>query len=182
MTRSRSFRKIQPLKTPQFNFYRHWYYSTIRELVGLSEFKEDYEWIASHVSPPILVSEAQKAVEELLLLGLLVRDDDGKLMQATANITTGDEVTNSGLTRYHKEMLNFAGESITAVPRDKRDISGLTLGVSPETMKTIKEMIQVFRKNILEVASKDGHPNRVYQLNFQFFPVSEELNSKAEKK
>jgi uncharacterized protein (TIGR02147 family) len=55
--------------------------------------------------------------------------------------------------------------------REERDISALTLGIGEEEFEAIKARIQAFRKEIMEMAVASKEADRVYQLNFQFFPV-----------
>ena len=43
----------------------------------------------------------------------------------------------------------------------------------------IKEMVREFRKEVMAVAAQDQGANRVYQLNFQLFPLV--FNEESEK-
>ena len=54
----------------------------------------------------------------------------------------------------------------------KIDMSTLTLSISEDAYGTMKEEIANFRKKLLGIAEKDRIPDRVYQLNYQFFPLS----------
>ncbi len=170
--RCRKYRQIYPLNESQFNYFYLWYVSAIRELVCLPDFREDPEWIAKKLIPSITPSEVSRGIKVLLNLQFLVRNKEGNLVQSAANISTADEVTSSALSHFHRQMLELAGASIERVARDKRDISSQTLGVSQSTAGKIKEMIQEFRKKIIEVASGDSSPDSVYQLNFQLFPLA----------
>ena len=52
------------------------------------------------------------------------------------------------------------------------DMSTLTLSISEETCRAMKEEIANFRKKLLGMAEKDTSPDRVYELNYQFFPLT----------
>ncbi|MGZ3771792.1 MAG: TIGR02147 family protein [Bdellovibrio sp.] len=181
LMQSKTYRKIFPLAEAQFNYFTHWYFIPIREFVKLSEFKEDYQWIAQNLTPKITPAEAEKAVEELLQLGLLERNEIGRLAQKSAFVSTANEVSSKVVAQYHREMLKRAAESIDLIPRDKRDISNMTVTVSEEMATKLKEKIQNFRKEIVEMISHDNTPNSVYQLNFQIFPIVFDLSSKEKK-
>ena len=170
---SRAYRRTQPLKESQYRFFAHWYYVLIRELVGLPFFKEDYDWIGKQVRPHLSAAEAKRAVEELLKLSVLERDASGRLKQMNSNVGTPDEVTSSSIAHCHRQLMKLASASIDDVAREKRDISAITFIASGPTVKKIKEKIQKFRKELLELASVDNNPDNVYQLNFQFFPLTE---------
>lgn len=161
-----------PLKAAQYNYFSHWYFIVIREMVGLPGFKDDPEWIAKQISPAIPVRDVKIALEELFNLGLIVRDGNGRVSQSEAHLETPDEVISASFANCHKELLKRASESIDRIPRQMRDISGVTFGMSEATVKLIKEKIHTFRKEIVEIASHDQDPNAVYQLNLQLFPLA----------
>jgi uncharacterized protein (TIGR02147 family) len=173
---SRSYRKSHPLHELQFNYFAKWYYIPIRELASLEGFREDPAWIAAQILPPIQPHEAKRALHELLKLGILQRDAGGKIGLANLNIATGDEVTQSSVAQFHREMLKRAAESIDRIPRENRDISSITMGMAAHTARKIKEKIQEFRKEIVALVSEDKDPNTVYQLNFQLFPLAKVLD------
>jgi uncharacterized protein (TIGR02147 family) len=175
MMRSRTYQKIHPLSEAQFRYCGMWYFSVVRGLVGLPGFKEDPEWIAQHVSPSITPSEAREAVKELLMLGLLRRDPQGRLEQSNANIATINALVSSSMAHFHREMMKRASEAIDRVPREKRDLAAMTVGVSPETVNKIKELAEKFRGDIVAMVARDTSPTVLYQLNFYLFPVTEAI-------
>lgn len=171
--RSRTYRKFHPLKESQFHYYTKWYFIVIREMANLPQFQEDPEWIARHVLPAITPKQAEDAIKELLKLGLLTRDSQGRLTQANTVLITPDEVTAAVVADYHRESMRKAAESIDLVQRENRDISAVTFRVSKETAKRIKEKIQKFRRDIADEASKESSPEEIYQLNLQLFPLTQ---------
>jgi uncharacterized protein (TIGR02147 family) len=86
-------------------------------------------------------------------------------------VSTGDEVGSLNVINYHKQVSRLAEAAHDRSPREERDISALTLGISAEDFAAIKGRIQAFRKEIMEMALASKDADRVYQLNFQFFPV-----------
>ncbi len=167
------FKKTHPLTESQYNFYALWYMPVIWELAGIPGFQDDPEWIAKQILPNISTSQAKKALAELVQLGLLVSSKKGNLVKTQAILRTTDEVASSAIAQWHREMLKRAAESIDLISREKRDISSITCSMSLPTAKKIKEKIQKFRKELMEIASQDPSPKMVYQLNFQFFPQAE---------
>ncbi|MGE0615454.1 MAG: TIGR02147 family protein [Bacteriovoracia bacterium] len=170
---SAGFRKIHPLKEAQYNFYAKWYIAPIRELIATADFQEDPEWIAKQMTPPITAREAKVALDELQTLGMVRRDESGRLLQVNNLVNTSDEVMSTSLSRYHKQMIRLAGESIDRFSRYEREISSATLSVSEDCAKKVKQLIQEFREQILQLAAEDTSTcERVYQVNFQLFPMS----------
>ena len=72
------------------------------------------------------------------------------------------------------EAFGRAAEALDSVPRDEREISSVTLCVSQDVMLDLKERIREFRRELLQVAELGGAPERVVQINFQLFPLSEQ--------
>lgn len=171
--KSRTYRKIHPLRESQYQYFACWYYSVVRELVGLPGFREDENWIARHTVPHIKPEEAREAIEHLLKLGLLGRDENGKLIQLDRVISTPGEVSSGYIANWHREYLKKAAESIDNVPRDRRDISAVSLSFSKENIARIKQLIAEFRNEIVQVALQESNRDALYQLNIQFFPISD---------
>jgi uncharacterized protein (TIGR02147 family) len=171
--RSQTYKRIHPLGESQYQFFAHWYVSAVRELVALAGFKENPQWIAERVTPPIKPQEAKRAIEDLLNLGLLKRDQKGKLIQSDALLSTPAEVSSAFVANWHKQYMARAVESIDTFPREKRDISAVSFGFSKKNIKVIKEMIANFRREILEVASQQENKDILMQFNMQIFPLAE---------
>jgi uncharacterized protein (TIGR02147 family) len=173
LLRSRSYRRRNPLKSTQYDYYTSWYYVAIRELVATTSFTEDPEWIAAALEPSISPSEARAAIEDLLKLGLIVREPEGRLKQTEQVLTTGDEVDDASIGQFHREMMKKGSESIDRFGKAERDIASLTFGTGPKTAREIKELLQKFRKELIAVLVNSGEEaTEVYQLNFQYFPLS----------
>lgn len=179
LLRSQINQKVFPLREALFNYTSKWYLSLLRGLVGLPNFKEDLKWLAKNIHPPLSQSEIRTGFEDLIKIGLLVRDANGQLKQTAADIASDDEVAVSAVAQFHREMMQRASESIDRIPREKRDISGVTMGMSLETALKVKALVQSFRKEIVELVSQDEKANAIYQLNIQFFPLIETDENKG---
>jgi uncharacterized protein (TIGR02147 family) len=171
--RSQTYRRIHPFNEAKYEFFAHWYVSAVRELVALPGFKEDPAWIARHVVPAIKTSEAKKALEDLLQLGLIKRNDHGTLVQSEALLSTPPEVSSAYVANWHKEYLKRAAESIELLPREMRDISAVSFGFSKKNINLLKEMIVTFRKEVLHLASQQDDKDVLMQLNMQIFMLAE---------
>lgn len=165
---SRASNKFHPLRKEQFEYYSRWYSIPIRELAGLPGFLEDPKWIAGQIISPITPEEAKIAFDNLIKLNLLTRHPSGQITQTEAVVVTDDEVSAFSVGQFHREMLKRAAESISAIPAKEREISAVTLGLSPETAKRVKTILQNMRKRILEIAAQEEMPSRVYEINFRY--------------
>lgn len=170
---SKRYKDIKEIEKDHFDYFSHWYYSAVRELVLLPDFQEDPEWIARTLNPPIKTEEAETALALLLRLGFLKRDNNGQLIQAEHNLTTEQEVRSLAVANYHRQMLNKASTAIERTSPQHRDISSITAAVSKEQFLEAKRRIQEFRRELNVLLSSNGDADAVYQINFQIFNLSE---------
>ena len=169
-------KKGKTLTSEQFEYYSNWYNSAIRELAGTKEFKEDPEWIADRLNPGITAVEARKGLDLLIRLGLLVRDGNGTLKQDSPSLEVDPDVSTLSIRNFNRSMIDLGKEAIERHAPDTREVSGLTLGLSKECAAEIKNMIREFKKSVLNYAVNDTRPSEgVFQLNFQFFPLSKDV-------
>jgi uncharacterized protein (TIGR02147 family) len=124
------------------------------------------------VSPKLTAEQARQAVATLSQLGLLTRDENGRLVRGDTSLTTGHEVRAVVVPAYHRQMIERAGVAVDDVPPDERDISALTVCIKASTLSDLKQKIHRFREEMLHRSDSDEQPERVYQLCIQLFPLS----------
>jgi uncharacterized protein (TIGR02147 family) len=179
MTRVLRYRKKSDpklLDSSEYTYYSQWYHPVICELVTAVDFGGDYRRLAEAVVPAITATEAEKSVALLCELGFIVRNDDGTFSRTAASFSTGPQVRSVAVANYHKAMMELASASIERFPAKERDISSVTIAVSEATAAHIREKLQQIRRELLDLAATESSTQRVMQLNFQFFPLSQLYN------
>jgi uncharacterized protein (TIGR02147 family) len=163
---------IKYLDEGQYEFFRNWRHSAIRELITLPDFKEDYEWIGRKCAPPITAAQARKSIELMQALGIIKRAASGKLVVTDAIISSDYELNSFIMRNFHDEMIGLAREALDRFTPAQREISSLTLGVSNRCYERIKERIRIFKSELLKMAVDDTSDSEtVCQCNFQLFPL-----------
>ena len=110
---------------------------------------------------------------------MLQKDKEGNYVQTEKSVTTGPmEVTPLAVRGMHRQMGEFALDTIEGVPQDERHFSGLTLGITRKAYDEIVEKIAIFRKEIIAIATRDSATDEVYRLNVQFFPLTNKNSNK----
>ena len=163
---------VQIIRKDQYEFYSKWYHAAVRSLINNYEFKDDYKWLAQNVHPHITSLQARKSLQLLKRLGFIKKQPDGCYGVTDKLITTGQEVVGLAVTNFHLETLSLAANAIKELPKEKRNVTGLTIGISQKTYEQICEKTQQFRSEILELAKNDPDADRVYQYDFTLFPIS----------
>jgi len=172
LTGFRGYREAHQLDMAHAAYHAHWYIPAIRELAGRKDFQADPAWLAARLWPSISEGEARRALHTLHELGLLVKDADGRTVQADPLVTTGPELPAVHIANYHLTMLERAGASIDLVPSAERDISSVTLLLADDGVRRIKARLQSFRKELLQMALAEQNGTQVVQVGFQLFPLS----------
>jgi uncharacterized protein (TIGR02147 family) len=158
----------------QYEIYSRWYCNAVRELVVAIDFKDDFELLGKMLKPAVSARKVREAVKVLERLGFIAKKEN-RYVQCDPVITTGDEVRSLAISNFHLHNLVLAMNSIETVPSSERDISCLVLGLSDESFGIVKDEIRKFRKKLLEIAANEKKVDRVYHINFQAIPVSEEI-------
>lgn len=171
LIRFREHRSIHRIDIAYGQYHSRWFVPAIRELVFRQDFCRDPVWVAAQLLPAITEKEAAEAISLLLELDLLT-DRDGVLVPAEPLVTTGSEVKGLHYRQYHQTMMTRAAASLDDLPQSDRDISSLTLCLGPGAIARMKERIQAFRRELLQLSADEPNPVRVVQVNFQVFPLS----------
>ncbi|MBN1577542.1 MAG: TIGR02147 family protein [Chitinispirillaceae bacterium] len=163
---------VRETRKEQYDFYSIWYISAIRSLIDMHPFKDGYDWLAGNVYPPIKPKEAKKAVMLLQKLGMIKKRRDGTFEATDKTITAGSDVVQLGLLNFQVQTTELALRAIREMPKEKRNISGLTMGISRKSYETVCAEISAFQARLQAIAEQDNEADNVYQLNFHFFPIS----------
>jgi len=165
--------KVKIVQVSQYEFFQKWYYVAIRELLAFYKFNGDFQRLGKMIDPPISPAQAKKGILLLEKLGLIKKDENGFYKQTDTLIGAGYDVKSVAINNFQMATLDLAKESIDRFPKDERDVSTLTLSFSKELYNVIHEKLKGFRRDILELVKNDPNAvDRVYQVNFQIFPLS----------
>jgi uncharacterized protein (TIGR02147 family) len=168
----KSVSEVQILRADQYEFYSNWHHAMIRSIIGMYGFKDDFKWLARMINPTITITQAKHSVQLLEKLELIKKDDQGMYQVSKKNLTTGRELMSVAFQNFHVACTDLAKRAFTEFPLQNRNMTGLTLGISEKTYEKICMEIQAFQEKIMGIAESDDAADRVYQLNFQLFPTS----------
>ncbi|OGP04348.1 MAG: hypothetical protein A2Z91_00035 [Deltaproteobacteria bacterium GWA2_38_16] len=163
----------------KFDLFSKWYIVALRELVELSDFKEDPKWINSRLKANLTPTEIKKALEILIKLGFLERKNN-QLHQTTPKISSGDELRSKAIRHFHYQMLDKAKEALDE-DMNHRETSGLTIAMTEEEFKMVKEKIIEFRKSLNEslgtCPTGTGPKNHLYHVALTCFRLTKGGNA-----
>jgi uncharacterized protein (TIGR02147 family) len=172
LLKSRNETAFRKLDASQFDLFRQWHHTVIREMIGLKGFRPHPDWIASQLLPKLEPEEVRTSLKLMQQTGLIAKTANG-FRSVDEAITTDDEVLNLFVHNYHAQMIALAGKALETVPPEQRDISSVCFKIRKADFPKLKRQIQLMRKEFRGFAAEDGTGDKVVQVNIQLFPVSQ---------
>lgn len=172
-TKSEEQQVQKKLSIDCFNAMKEWYHYGITQLLYMESFKEDSKWIAKMLS--ITELEAKMAVERLLRLEILDRDENGKLYRTAAHLSTTTDIASAGIRHFQKQILEKSIESLEKDDVLERDITSITIAINEDRLAEAKLEIKRFRLKMAEFLGA-GEKTRVYNLGVHLIPLSKSIN------
>lgn len=172
----RQNKKEKELSIDCFNAMKEWYHYGITQLLYLSTFRDDPKWIARMLA--ISELEAKLAVDRLIRLEILDRDESGKLYRTATHLSTTTDIASSGIRHFQKQILEKSIASLEGDDILERDITSITIAINEERIPEAKAEIKKFRLKMSEFLST-GEKNRVYNLGIHLIPLSKSSNGES---
>jgi uncharacterized protein (TIGR02147 family) len=161
------------LEAFQTEYFSKWHYAAVRELLAIHDFRGDYEALGALLCPPLSTDEARRAVDLLLKLKLIRKTAHGGFQRTDTVVLSGPKIGPARMRPALLGNLELARRALDEFPADKRPFSYQTLSVSEDSYRKIRGMITELRDAIFDLVVQDEDVDRLYQLNVQFFPLSE---------
>lgn len=162
-------RREKELSIDCFNAMKEWYHYGITQLLYIKEFNDDPKWIAKMLS--ISELEAKLAIDRLLRLEILKRDEDGRLYRTSTHLSTSTDIASSGIRHFQKQILEKSIHSLESDDITERDITSITIAINEENIPEAKAEIKKFRMKMSEFLAT-GEKTRVYNLGIHLIPLS----------
>lgn len=156
-----------------YEYYKEWYYSAVRALLDIIDFKNDYKSLANRIFPQISLKQAKETIALLKQLGMIAENENGFLKPTDKVISSGNLIQDELIKQFQMKCLEHA-KNVLACNSDQahRNIT-LTISLSGEAFDSVSERIQQFKSEIRTIVQKDEKPaSRVYHININLFPMS----------
>jgi uncharacterized protein (TIGR02147 family) len=159
-----------PLALDLYRVIGDWYHMAILVLTQVRGFEDQPQWIGSQLG--ISTTEAALAVERLLKVGLLVRDEaSGRLKMSAEQLATSDKgLTTAAQRKNQKQFLEKAIHSLENDPISERSITSMTMAIDPEKLVEAKPLISQFNQALCRFL-ESGTKSRVYNLEIALYPL-----------
>lgn len=172
----RGTRSVRHIADEHYAYYGQWYHSAIRALIGAFGFDGNYEHLAGYCVPTVTPAQAKASVALLQELAFIEQDETGR-WRLTETAVKAEHPRREAVENFQRETMRLAQEALDRFSPGNRDVGTLTLGVSSHTAAAIRELLADTKRRIVELANADEEADRVWQINFQAFPLSRSVST-----
>jgi len=160
------------LAVEHFKMINNWYHYPIIEMT----FLKDFDFNAKNISKRLKISilEAEVAIDRLMRMELIERDESGKMKKVASHILTESEQTDIGLREFHSQMLAKAQLAVNEQKNDRKFVGSETFPFDLENLKKAKELINTCFDQVLALSKDSKDLINVYHLGIQLFSLTNE--------
>lgn len=162
----------------EFSSISEWYFLAIKQLTSLEQFIEDPEWIRKKLRKKVTPSQVRYALDTMLELGILKRNEIGKIVNGDQSTFTPNDIPSSAIKKHHRGMMEQAVLALEELPVEQRQISSLTLKFKKERAEEAKQELYKFLQEFNQKYYAD-EGDSVHQLNLQFFDLTNKHEPQA---
>lgn len=182
LTRQERNNKQSPFVKERYQYLSHWYYVTIRELVGHPDFNDDPHWIQKKLGNTVTIWEVKNAMKTLERLHLIVKNENGKWSQNEQELNMGHEVESMAAFNYHSEILKISRDVLMQTSHEIRDFSSVVSLIDKDTFQELRNKMRSFQEDVIVYLSEKEREQaetpslkmrELYMLNMQLLPFTE---------
>lgn len=170
--------KVKSVGLEKLRFFESYLNPLIRELApAMGDVRP--KAMAKACFPKVDKDDVSHALKFLLETGFLTRDENGRFAQTDQSIIMPEQVPegfSAGIS-LHRQMGKLALDALNR-PRDERNMTGLTLGMSRKCYEEVVRELAECRRRIVALVQRDPVVEYVYRLNMQLFPLADVQSSK----
>lgn len=173
LIQKQKLRNVKKIKEDQFEYFSAWYHCIILEAVSIVNFEGDFNRLAGFLHPAITAEQAKMSVQLLLRLGFL-KEEGGRYIQTEPLLATEGKTVFEihQLTNFQISVLKMAIEAYDRWKQEQRLTSATTFSFSHKNYPQFVEILRDCRSRMMKLAMEDGHPDQVYMLSMNFFPMT----------
>lgn len=161
------------LTVKQFSIFKAWYYPVLRELAVNAKWNS-YADLGNLLNPRVSSEKVKTCMNDLVESDLLIKKNDGSYDYSTP-VLTAQKSPVFLVARARKDMLLKGVEAVEVLDASRRYTAYSTISVSKKAWGEIVGLLDETRKNIADIAAEDKSPERVAELIFQLFPMSDDF-------
>lgn len=166
---------VAAVSLENIRFFESYLNPLLRELAPAQPGKRPMD-LAKICRPQVSTQDVSETLGYLTAAGFLTRDENGYYREANKSVKMPDTGGVSA-TELQRQMGELAIKALD-LPRDERDMTGLTLGMSEKCFVEVVRELAECRRRIVALVQSDPVVEKVYRLNMQLFPMTSKFSNK----
>ena len=155
-----------------FRTISDWYHIALLQLTELKEFNLSPSSASKKLS--ITIAEADAAIDRLLRLGLLRKNQDGRYIKTSSRLLVQAKVPSDTVKKFHTQILNKAISAVATQRPEFRKGRSELIPLNPEILEEAELILDRAYEEIIALAGKSRTKTTVYALSSQFFNLTDE--------
>jgi uncharacterized protein (TIGR02147 family) len=166
--------KVRVLGNEEFDYFKSWKNPVLREIAPHMPGAKPLE-MARKCRPQISAAEVSETLDFLVRAKLLKKDKSGNYEQTDKSLSMGSvDAVPIAAKDLQRQMGELAVKALD-LPLAERSMSGVVVGLTQDSYERIKKELLECRRRVIAIATENSETQRVYRLNLQLFPISEDL-------
>jgi uncharacterized protein (TIGR02147 family) len=120
----------------------------------------------------ITALEAELAIDRLLRLELLIKEDGGRFRKADRHVVVKSKQSNAALKKFNKQMLGKAVASLDSQSSLERWGGSETFAISQQQLPECRALMDEFLRQLAEISAGKTEKTDVYHVNIQLFNLT----------
>lgn len=151
-------------------YYQDFHYPLVRCAIEAFDFRGDYDTLGGAFDPPIAPAALKKYVRDLCEWDLVRQSPEGRYT-VTESFVEPPATMAALVRRLNREWILQAADAPFRYPAEERHVSTMLLMVGEATRKVLRDKIETFRQEVLQIVEKDkASASGIMQLSLQYFP------------
>ncbi|MBR5693165.1 MAG: TIGR02147 family protein [Fibrobacter sp.] len=164
--------KVRIVGAKEYDFFKSWKNSLLRELASAMP-KATAKQLSKASRNRIPTSEVHEILDFLVQAGFLVQGADGGYRECNRSLRMDPHVAKAVSSDLQRQYAELAVDALKNEPPEKRNMTGLTVGITRESYDRVVAELAECRRRINAIATMTPRTDEVYRLNMQFFPLTD---------
>lgn len=178
LNRIRPLHQVHHLSLDKFKLIADWYHLPILNMTYIKDFNFNAKTVALRLG--ITTNEAEVAIERLERLGMLSKDETGRLVKTEERFLASSDDMSAALRKFHRQFLEKAIDALENQTTAEKINGSETFAFNQQKIARAKEITEDFYNKILALAGEDddGGPTDVYHLQVNCFNLTKTEKTK----
>lgn len=158
----------------EFEVMSSWVHHAVMVLTQTRGFRESPAWISQKLFGLVNESEVTQILESLQILGLLARDENGRLRQRHKQVRTRPDLKRQAGRAFYEGLFARLSQGLKLDQPEDRELGAYLVCFNKSQLPELRKRVREFLASLNEWALSHEKPEHVYALVFGGAPLTRE--------